>query len=377
MSNWIVVLLSAVTSRAGLVSTTTEATPDTPVKRSNNESTTPEPTPISDIDEDGLMAAIREALTEVILTPIEWVSGSLTDVVAALFADYPDVRQPWVQEVHGMVFTVTLVLAVAAIVWIGITHMLNQTDGVRPVVLILAALGFGAVAPDLLWYPVELSAQTTEALLPKDPEFRGSIQFTLQMALIAILDVFIILGIVLLFLARNVYLLLGVALAPLLALLAVLPGIRRYAWMLANIWVAFLLIGPLNAVLLDLLLQMMAADGFVPEWLWGLAGVTMLLGLPLTVLSAGAVMVGPGLSLMRNIRSTVYRQAGRFRNGQRKNGGRGPPRGSDTGFGSGGSGPGRGRSSRGGRRAGDTRRPARGGADRGNHANRFDWRDQR
>ncbi|WP_254767469.1 hypothetical protein [Salinilacihabitans rarus] len=373
MSRWVALALLTLVVPTRLARATPEPTP---VGKTSNDTATPAPAPDGG-EGDGLGETIREALTDVILTPFEWVSEGAAGVMAALFADYPDVRQPWVQEFHAMVFTVALVLAVAAIVWIGITHMLNQTDGVRTAVYVLMAVGFGAIAPDLLWYPVELSAQTTEALLPADPEFRTSIQFTLQMAVIAILDVVIVLGILLLFLARNVYILLGVGLAPLIALMAITPGLTRYGRMLAQIWVGFLLIGPLNAGLLSLILQMIEANGFIPEWLWALAGTTMLLGLPLTVLSAGAVLVGPGLSLMRSAPNTIRRQYDRFKSGSNGRQGQPPGTGPRRGGRPPSTGPRRGGPSQGGRRSGEDSRPDRDRSDRDDSDNRFEWRDRR
>lgn len=311
----------------------------------------PSPTPGNETTVSG---AFQEALEDTIVSLFESILSRLVGILADLFVTYPDVTESWVLEVHSKVFMLTIIVATAAIAWIGINQMLNRIDGVRYSVYILAALGVGAVAPDLLQYPVQLSEAATQALLPSNPGLEPLGEFTFQMAIVALLDVFVLLGIAIVFLGRNMYLLLGVALAPLLAIMMVTPGFRQYAQMLVSVWVACLIIGPLNAVLLDLLLHMLAADTTIYTWLWSLAGLVMLLGLPLTILSSGVVMLGPGLSLMRNTSGRFRRLGGRargwfkqFRSSDKQQRGRVP---------------------RSDRSSGRDR-----GGDRGN---RFDWRDR-
>ena len=256
-------------------------------------------------DSPGLAEAVARALIGVTVSIIRPILQALVDLLAFFLVNYPDVTKPWVLEVHRTVLLMSIVLGTAAIAWIGINHMLNRVAGIRYTVLVLAAVAVGAAAPTLLQYPVELSRLTTQALLPPDPGLKALASVTLETLLIAVVDVFILLGIAVLFLARNMFLILGVVLAPLIALLVVAPGFRRFGMMFVNIWVACLLIGPLDAVLFHLIMAMLDAHLSFPEYLWTMTGMVMLLGLPLAVLGGGVLVMGPGLQFIRTGSSKV------------------------------------------------------------------------
>ena len=106
-------------------------------------------------------------------------------------------------------------------------------------------------------------------------------------------DAFLLLGTVMIFVARDVFLLTGVVLAPLVALMATTPPFRRFADRLISIWLACLLIGPLNVVVLDLTMSLMGSLSETPHYLWGLGGIALLFGLPLILLGAGAFVFAP------------------------------------------------------------------------------------
>lgn len=312
---------------SGLVSAAQPNTTTTPNATPSNatiSNATP-PNATLNASTDGLAGVVQDAIGATLVDLVKWIADRLSGLVATLYAQYPDVRRPDVLVIHSQVFTVAAVLATAAIVWTGVLHLLDRIDGIRRVVAILVAVGFGAVAPELLWYPVELSRLTTEALLPAAPEFDLALKFSLQLLLVALIDVILLLGIGVIFIGRNVLLLLGIALAPLLALLAVTPGFRRYAWLLANAWVASLLIGPLNAVVYDLTLTLLASSHPLPDWLWALGGLVLMFGLPVAVLGIATVMLGPGLGLARQGTSTVRRQTGRTRSWLRQRWGSNAP----------------------------------------------------
>jgi hypothetical protein len=239
---------------------------------------------------DQFQEAIRSVLMDLVEDLAETLNGSLVRV----FVSYPDVTKSWVLETHQKVFRVSLALASVAAVWIGLMHMFDRIDGVRPLISLLVAVAFGAAAPDLLYYPVELSRLTTEALAPAGSNIVQVSRFTFELLLVLFIDVFLLLGTVILFLARDFYLMLGVGLAPLIALMAVTPGFRRYADALTSVWLGCLVIGPLNVVVLDLSQSLMGGSMMdTPHYLWGLAGIALLFGLPLILLGAGAFVFAP------------------------------------------------------------------------------------
>ncbi len=259
--------------------------------------TTSESMPVQDGSDEGIGLDIggqfQKAIVSVLMDMVERLIETLNQVLIRIFVSYPEVKQSAVLSLHQKVFQVSLGLASAAAAWIGILHMSNRVDGVRPVVYLLGAVAFGAVAPSLLRYPVELSRLTTEALAPTDQGIAALTRLSFELFLVAVIDVFLLLGTVMIFVARDVYLMLGVAMAPLIALMAVTPPFRRFADRLISIWLACLLIGPLNVVVLDLTLSLMGSLTETPHYLWGLGGIALLFGLPLILLGAGAIVFAP------------------------------------------------------------------------------------
>jgi len=261
---------------------------------------TSEGTPVQETPEEGnggfldVGDQFKEAIKSVLMDLVEDLAETLNGSLVRVFVSYPDVTKSWVLDTHQKVFRVSLALATVAAVWIGLMHMFDRIDGVRPLVSLLVAVAIGAAAPDLLYYPIELSRLTTEALAPEGSNIVQVSRFTLEILLVLYIDVFLLLGTVLLFIARDFYLMLGVALAPIIALMAVTPPFRRYADLLTSVWLGCLLIGPLNVVVLDLSQSLMGSSLMdTPHYLWGLAGIALLIGLPLILLGAGAFVFAP------------------------------------------------------------------------------------
>lgn len=237
---------------------------------------------------------IQDGISSVLMELVEGLAEKLDDALKRIFVSYPDVEQQRVVELHQKVFGISLALASAAAVWIGVMNMFNRVDGIRQLIGILGAVLFGAAAPSLLWYPIELSRRTTEALAPADPSLLEVSRFAIESILVLVVDVFLLLGIVVIFIGRDVFLMLGVILAPLIALMAMTPPFRGYAELLSRIWIGCLLIGPLDVVVLDLTLSFMGTEILVPgNYLWGLGGIALLFGIPVIVLGAGVVAFAP------------------------------------------------------------------------------------
>lgn len=262
-------------------------------------------------DSGGLAEGFREALVSVLLDSVEGLTKILTDVLTRILVSYPDVTKPYVLEIHRKVFLVSSALAVAALVWIGLLSMTGRIGGVRQVMYVLGSVAFGAVAPSLLWYLVELSRLTTEALVPTDPELIALTRFSLELILVAFLNAFLLLGTVMIFAARDVFLMLGVALSPLMGLMAATPSLRGFASKIASIWIACLLIGPLDAVVLDLTLSMLEwNDGAVPSWIWALGGLSLMFVLPMILLQSGSSMFYPMTRVASNAAGTAWKYTG-------------------------------------------------------------------
>ena len=241
----------------------------------------------------GITGGVQKAITDVLMDSVTGLAETLNGLLVRIFVSYPEIDKSYVTDIHQKVFQVTLVLGSAAAAWIGILHILNRIDGVRPLIYLLGSLAVGAVAPTLLSYPIELSRLTTEALAPTSPELIQVSRFTFELFLVLLADAFLLLGTVMIFVARDVFLLTGVVLAPLVGLMATTPPFRRFADRLISIWLACLLIGPLNVVVLDLTMSLMGSLSETPHYLWGLGGIALLFGLPLILLGAGAFVFAP------------------------------------------------------------------------------------
>lgn len=263
-----------------------------------NETTTQKPPEQGESGEEGgdsyLGNQLQDALASVLMDSVESLARTLNGLLARVFVSYPNVKSSYVLGIHQKVFQVSLLLSSAAAVWIGILHMLNRIDGIRPLLSLIGAVAIGGAAPSLLWYPVKFSHLTTKALVPVNTGLVQVSQFTFELLLVLVIDVFLLLGTVMIFVVRDVYLMLGVAMSPLIALMAVTPSLRRFADRLTSIWIAFLVIGPLNAVTLDLALSLMDTSiNDTPHYVWGLGSIALLFGLPVILLGAGAIMFAP------------------------------------------------------------------------------------
>ena len=277
-----------------------DADPGTPVNQTS-------------VGQDGgndLEELFLEALSAFVLVPIREGSEIMMTLLLRLLVGYPDVKSSHVLNVHSDVFSVSVALATVAIIYIGLRQILNQRDGVRSIVSILGALGAGAVAPYLLAPLVRLSQLLTSALLPSSIDELSSVQFTLELALVGLFNTLTVIGIGVIFVIRDVYLKFGVAAAPFLLLIAVTPYVRRIGQMLIYIWVAFLFIGPLDAIILDLALELLKTESSLPHWLLVLGTIVLMFGVPIVVLGAGVVFLGPAFGFVGGIRTTVRRFAG-------------------------------------------------------------------
>jgi hypothetical protein len=249
---------------------------------------------------------LQKAITAVLMDLVRGLANTLNEMLTRIFTSYPNVKDQRVLELHHQVFQISLALSSVAAAWIGLLHMLNRVDGVRPLLTLLGAVALGAVAPSLLWYPVELSRLTTEALASPTPNLLEVSRFTFELFLVLLIDVFLLLGTVVLFLARDVFLMFGVAVSPLIALMAATPKLRAYADTLTSVWLACLLIGPIDVILLNLTVSFMKPSYMaIPDYLWGLAGIMLLLGVPLTLLGAGVAAFAPLTSLAQRTSGMV------------------------------------------------------------------------
>ena len=246
-----------------------------------------------------------DVLIAVFFKPFQYLAETLVNLLTAVITSYPSVTREDVLELHALMFRLSLLLSAAAFLMIGYVYLTGSLlwigyENVRPLIpRLFAALMFGGVAPWLLDYPVQLAELVTTGLKPVDSGFWVVTQLTSELMVIVVLNAIILLGISVLFIIRDVYLLFATVAAPLLALGWSLPCARRYANPLIGAFWGFLLIGPIDMILFRLILALLEVDAFeFPHWLWALGGLILMLVVPYAVVSTGASAGGMALAFI-------------------------------------------------------------------------------
>jgi len=256
---------------------------------------------------------LGEILLKILYKPFQLLANAIIDLLTYVMVSYPDVTRWEVLEIHRLLFQLELLLATPVLLGIGYIYLTGSLFGygpraVRPLLpRLVLAIGFGAVAPWLLQYPVQLSQLVTEALRPENPDFWAATRVTMALAVITILNSALLLAVAVLFLVRDFVLMWCTATAPLLALGLVLPFTERYAQRFIGAFWSFLLIGPVDMIAFRLVLLLLETQGNeIPHWLWAFAGLLSLAGLPLIVLSSGLAITGTALGFIGGTQITPF-----------------------------------------------------------------------
>lgn len=252
----------------------------------------------------GLENLLKDVLIALFYEPFEALANMLTYVLTRVITSYPDMTMADVIDLHYEVFQLALLLSVPAFIMAGYVFMfgslfwIDEEQVKQLIPRLFMALSFGAVAPWVLQYPVRLSELVTLALRPTDPGFWVVTQLISETLIVAVLNALLLLGVTIMFIIRDVYLLFAAVVAPLLALGWALPYARQYASPLIGAFWGFLIIGPLDMIIFRLTLALLEVDAFeFPHFLWGLGGLVLMLAVPFIVLSAGASITGVALAV--------------------------------------------------------------------------------
>jgi hypothetical protein len=273
--------------------------------------------PIEDAIDD-LSDNIVEKIQNAVFGPFEALAAVLVDILTHLFTSYPQIQpNDAVQDVHRLTLIATFSLGTLTVILAGLLFQVGPLFGVsyrqvRMLLLrVLLALVFGTVSPFLLQYAVELADALTLAFKPENPGFISTVRLTGGLAIVSVLNAFLLVAVAALFVVRDFYLLFAAAASPLIALGWALPYTRRFASSLIGVFWGFLLIGPLDMIAFHLILELLATGGETPAWLTALGGFVMLLYMPYIVLTAGqgmAVELG-----MMAANANPMRLTGRYR----------------------------------------------------------------
>ena len=237
---------------------------------------------------------LADVLKQVIFEPFAELAKVLVDTLTYVMTSYPQVQgNSDVTSLNNLSFQIAVAAGGLVLAAAGILTMTGPVFGIGYAQVrtlfprIVVALAFGAVSPQLLQYAVDLSEAATYAFQPANPSFLASIRLTGEIALVGVLNSMLLLGLVMVFIIRDFYIMFAVAVAPLLALGWSFPGAKKYAdSMIGTFWAA-LLIGPIDMVLFRFTLSLIETDGGqAPEWLLAAGGILMMIWMPYQIYGA-------------------------------------------------------------------------------------------
>jgi hypothetical protein len=272
---------------------------------------------------------LKEVLLAVIVAPFRTLLQQLLKYVALLLTNTPRVHpNPAVTEIHRLTLSIAYLFAGLAVAATGLLYQIGPILGVSyreaKLVLprILIALVFASIAPPLLQHFVELADALSYAFQPEGLTAKVGQMAGLAAGLIIVIIVqsVVLLAFVLMFLIRGVYILFTVAISPLIAIAWSFPTTKRYAdTYIAGFWTA-LAMAPLDMLVLrfNLALLDLANSGATPlqalsNWVFGLAGFTLLVLVPYQLYGASQAALGQSYLLARGIKK-AYRKNRRRRN---------------------------------------------------------------
>jgi len=243
---------------------------------------------------------LADALVSVVTDTFQRLAEILIDSLTYLFVNYPSLTSERLLDLHAEIFRLSLMVGGAFLVWIGFLHVAGRLHGVRPTVYLLTALVVGGVSPWLLDYLARFSSVVALSLRPAETGLTEIMGIWSGLVVVTIVNSSLLLAIVTVFVVRDIFLMFVAVSSPFLGLLLVFPYTRRYAASLLGAVGGFLLIGPLNMIVFRLMLTFYSTEaGELPQWIWGLGGLVLMLGIPYVVLSSGLQAAGPALSFTR------------------------------------------------------------------------------
>jgi len=246
--------------------------------------------------------ASKTVLKELLYDPFTAFMQAVADLVVTWIVWLPDPRTPAVYDIHADVFAVSLLLTGVTFTAIGFMYMGYEPFGipferVQPLIpRLLLAIGFGSVAPWALSYPVRISEALAQGLAVEEMALSGMLMLTIEIVLVAAVQAILLVGLIAILVVQKVFVLFGVAAAPLIAVLWALPFqyTRNIANQLIGAWWGFVLLPPFMVIALRLTVALLSLDGFTgPEWIAGIGGILLLLGLPYLVVSSAMTAVTP------------------------------------------------------------------------------------
>jgi len=275
-------------------------------------------------------ATLEETLIAVIFSPFRTLGQQLLEIISLVLTHTPDVHpNPAVEDVHSDVLLVTYLLSGIGFMIAGLLYITGPLLGVsytevRMVIpRIVAALIFSTVSLPLLQLSVDLSNALNQAFLPS--QLSMSITQAAGLAsgvtLAYVVNSALLLVVVVMFIIRDVYLLFVAAISPLLALAWSIPKAKRYADTFIAGWWTALAMGPLDMLVLKFIFSLLEGNGAtiagsISNWIFGVAGFTLLILVPYQLYGASQAAVGQAYVVSQGIKSRAKQAYGRHQGQQ-------------------------------------------------------------
>jgi len=262
---------------------------------------------------------LKQVLITVIFQPFRTLAQQLVKVVALVLTTTPNVHpNPAVEEVHRDILLVTYMVSGLVFMTAGILYQIGPVLGIsyaeirRILPRLVVALVFGTVSLPLLQLGIDLSNAFVSMfqLSGLTMSMRELIGLETGILLAWVINAWALLGVVLLFLIRDVYILFVAAISPLLALVWSIPRAKRYADTFIAGWFAALAIAPLDLLVLRFSLALMRGTGdtaiqSISNWILGVASLILLLLVPYQVWQASQSAVGTAYRIGGTVKRRV------------------------------------------------------------------------
>lgn len=260
-----------------------------------------------DFDVDKIVDAIsglpQDIVDALILNPIQALANTIFNALTIIITWYPyPSNYDAIHDLWALSLTLSITLFTALITLYGIIYMVrgwfteNQLAILKDLPLMIGALGFGAAAIPLLTLAIKTAEAVTHALKPNNPGIWAVLGFSTEILLIAWVSSILLIIIVLMLGVQKIYLLAGVALAPLLALGYAFPPTRSQAGRFIRTWWAMLALSPVEMVLVRIIIGLLEQGGPVPQliqnWFLTLGGLAAMVAVPYMIHEAGFAAAG-------------------------------------------------------------------------------------
>ncbi len=254
---------------------------------------------------------IEEVLMSVLFEPFQTLAAQLVNITVTVITHTPSVAgNPAVEEVHQDSLIVAYLLAALFFVVAGLLYITGPVfnvsyQQVRMIIpRLVAALAFGTISLYLLEFSVELTNALTHAFKPAQLalEFEQAIGLSIALIIVVVVKAVLLLAVVLMYIMRDTVILILAAGSPIIAICWAFPKTKRYADSFIAIYWTALAIAPLNVFTLKFVFAMMDFSANSPlqsisNWVFGIAGLTLLLLVPSHLYGASQTVVGPASSI--------------------------------------------------------------------------------